>query len=560
MARTISIGAQSFPFLRENDCFYVDKTDFIRTWWKGADVSTLICRPRRFGKTLMLSTVETFLSTHYANRGEELFDGLAIWNDTQMRALQGTIPIISLSFAGCKGPNFRIQQRRMCEQLAQAWRAHRDELLPLTLSDYEKKLVSGEVDHVDELHAGTSLQRLCDLLYVAHGKNTVVLLDEYDTPMQEAWLGGWWDEAVEFQRALFNNTFKTNQHLERGLITGVTRVSRESIFSDLNNLEIASMRVNKYETSFGFTKDEVEDALAEFDMSDDKQVVEEWYDGFTIGNTSGIYNPWSITKYLSSGELDTYWANTSGNELVSSVIRQGDSQLKEDFETLLSDGTIQKQVDEQVVFSELSTKPGALWGLLVAAGYINALAPVPKLVRSPRELRITNYETRLAFDDMVAQWFQPAGYAYGEFPRALLAGNTKMATRFLTDVCLACMSSFDSGTHPSAQSEPERFYHGLVLGLLVELRGRYAVESNRESGYGRYDVMLVPNRSDDPALILEFKVFDPDDEKTLADTVARALAQIEEKAYVTTLIERGIVRERIRTYGIAFLGKEVLIG
>jgi hypothetical protein len=382
--------------------------------------------------------------------------------------------------------------------------------------------------------------------------------------MEHAWTGGFWDEAVAFMRSIMNSTFKTNPDLGRGLVTGITRVSRESIFSDLNNLEVVTSSSRKYRTAFGFTQAEVDAALGEYGLERTSEDVRRWYDGFTFGGEGHIYNPWSVSKYLESGgALDTYWANTSSNGLVSSVVRAGDDELKADFEELMSGGTVEKLIDEQVVFSELAYVPNAAWALLLAAGYVSTRGPVPRdLASTPRTLSLTNLEVGKTFDRMVEGWFARARRSYGRLADALLAGDARSATRCLRDVTLACMSSFDGGAHP-AESEPERFYHGLVLGLLARLRGRWAVESNRESGWGRYDVALVPcdgASGTDPAVVVEFKVFDPDEEETLEDTVARARAQIEDKAYAAGLVERGIASERIRTYGIAFRGKDVLVG
>ena len=365
-------------------------------------------------------------------------------------------------------------------------------------------------------------------------------------------------------RQFMNATFKTNPALGRGLITGVTRVSRESIFSDLNNLAVVTTSRPKYQTCFGFTQDEVDAALAEYNLSEKRESVRDWYDGFVFGGVEHIYNPWSVTKFLEDGGLfDAYWPNTSGNGLVSEVVRQGDEELKADFEELMRGGEVSKVIDEQVVFSELATTPEAVWALLLAAGYVTSPGPVPEFVATtPRRLRITNKEIEITFDRMARGWFSPARVRYDQFARALLEGDARVATRCLAEVTRACVSSFDAGTHPST-SELERFYHGLVLGLLAYLRGRWSVESNRESGFGRYDVVLVPTDGTggtDPAVVMEFKVFDPYDEQTLADTVVRARKQVEERGYVAGLVERGIAPGRIRTYGIAFRGKEVLVG
>ena len=563
MAREIKIGAQGFEDMRTGGYFYVDKTSFVRDWWRAGDDVTLVCRPRRFGKTLNLDTVRCFLSMEFSGRGEELFGGLSVWEDPKMRALQGTIPVVSLSFARCKGPSSAEIMAQMRQVIRVAVRAHDYLGASVALTDDDRALLARVSDDMDGATASSCLGQLCSMLRRHWGVRPVVLLDEYDAPMQEAWTAGCWDEVGGFMRALMNATFKTNPDMQRALITGVTRVSRESIFSDLNNLRVVTASTNAYQTAFGFTQEEVDAALDEYGLADSRQAVKDWYDGFTFGGVGEIYNPWSMTQFLvSGGDLDAYWANTSSNGLVSTVVRRGDEDLKADFESLQGDA-VEKVIDEQVVFSELGSRPNSVWALLLAAGYVTSPGPVPRdLVHTPRPLVLTNGEVRASFDRMVQGWFGGAEARYGRFVRALLALDAEAMTAYLADVTRACMSFFDSGVEP-ARSEPERFYHGLVLGLLVELRGRYVVESNRESGYGRYDVALIPTdgaAGADPAVILEFKVFDPRREETLEDTVARAREQIEERGYVAGIAERGIVPERIHPFGIAFRGKDVLVG
>jgi hypothetical protein len=305
-------------------------------------------------------------------------------------------------------------------------------------------------------------------------------------------------------------------------------------------------------------------ALAEYGLAPKRAAVREWYDGFTFGGEGHVYNPWSVTHCLEEGgTLRMYWANTSSNSLVSEVVRHGGARLKADFEELMRGGEVEKVIDEQVVFSELANRPSAVWALLLATGYVTSPGPVPERPDSePRPLRLTNHEVGLAFDRMAEGWFADAEDDWGDLARALLSGDAEGATDCLAEVCDLCMSSFDGARRP-AEREPERFYHGLVLGLLARLRGRWSVESNRESGRGRYDVALVPTDGrdgTDPAVVMEFKVFDPRREETLADAVARAREQIEDRRYVAGLAERGIALGRVRTYGIAFRGKEVLVG
>ena len=565
MARTIKIGAQGFEGIRTNGSFYVDKTGFVRDWWLAQDDVTLVCRPRRFGKTLNLDTVRCFLSQEFAGRGEELFGGLEVWGDPDMRELQGTVPVVALSFGTVKGSTLEDTLAYLRRVIRNAFDAHHYLRESAALTDDDLAFLGRVADDMPNEVAADAVNQLCSMLRRHWGVAPVVLLDECDAPMECAWTHGYWDGASDFMRQLMNATFKTNPAMGRGLITGVTRVSRESIFSDLNNLVVVTASTPLYQTRFGFTQAEVDAALEEYGLSAKLGDVCRWYDGFTFGGEGHVYNPWSVTKFLETGGLfDAYWANTSGNGLVSEVVRRGDEELKADFETLLAGGEVEELIDEQVVFSELATTPGAVWALLLAAGYVTSPGPVPEFVAAtPRRLGLTNREVRLTFDRMVRGWFSPARVRYDQFARALLEGDARVATRCLAEVTRACVSSFDSGTRPSEASEPERFYHGLVLGLLASLRGRYSVESNRESGFGRYDVALVPTdgaQGTDPAVVTEFKVFDDWDEETLADTVARAHAQIEQKAYVAGLVSRGIAPERIRTYGIAFRGKEVLVG
>ena len=557
MPRTVAIGVQSFAELRERGYFLVDKTSFIADWWHSADQVTVIHRPRRFGKTLNMDMVECFFSNKYASRAA-LFGGLDVWNDAGLRREQGTWPVVSLSFSVAKGASAEAVVRRMCEQIARAWRQHRDDIDADSLGDQERDLLEGRTPFVDPMVAPNSLARLCELLEKSTGKRCIVLLDEYDTPLHEAWVGGFWHEVSEFVRAFFNSSFKSNPSMERALLTGITRVARESIFSDLNNPKVVSATSPEYATSFGFTQDEVFAAMEEFGLCERDQ-VKDWYDGFTFGGMPDIYNPWSITNYLDSGRFAPYWANTSGNALISKIVREGDADLKSDFEVLLSGGSVEKRFDEQVSFDELGRRPGAVWGLLVAGGYLRIEAAGPAHADGST-LKITNHEVALSFDGMVRGWFDVVSSRYNAFVRALLAGDLDAMNVYMNDVALDTFSTFDTGKRASGL-EPERFYHGFVLGLLVELRGRYLICSNRESGFGRYDVLLEPvDPKADDGIVLEFKVHNPRKEATLEDTVSAAKQQIADKRYANELEAKGLAPERIHAYGFAFEGKRVLIG
>ena len=622
MARRIGIGNQDFEKIRINNYFYIDKTKFIREWWESGDEVTLITRPRRFGKTLNMSMLEKFFSIQYAGRGD-LFEGLSIWkekfsdgelssgketsSDKEMslngetspdkemslngetspdkemspkreispdgkmspdgnykyKKIQGTYPVLFISFAGIKETSFVYAHENICRMIEEQYNKHDYLLDSGYLNDKEKDYYQKVRAEMSDSVASVALRNLSDFLFRYYGKKVIILLDEYDTPMQEAFVGGYWKEMTAFIRSLFNFTFKTNPYLERAVMTGITRVSKESIFSDLNNLKVVSATSEKYTDCFGFTEEEVFAALKEYGLFERAQQVKEWYDGFTFGGQSDIYNPWSIINFLDDERVGLYWANTSSNGLVGKLIREGDSGVKKTFERLIQGESIHMEIDEQIIYDQLSTKKNAIWSLLLASGYLKvknyqAYTTEYGLWKEEYELALTNLETRIMFVNMVRGWFDTVSSDYNGFIRALITDDIKAMNVYMNRVSSEMFSSFDTGKGPS-ERQPERFYHGFVLGLMVELVDRYVVTSNRESGLGRYDVMLEPRSAENDAILLEFKVQD-EGEKELSDTVKEAIRQIEEKDYQGNLIAKGIPKERIRKYGFAFCGKKVLIG
>ena len=561
MARTVAIGVQDFETIRVKNCFYVDKTAFIREWWKSEDEVTLLSRPRRFGKTLNMSMLNYFFSNRYPNRGD-LFDGLEIWKDEEFRQIQGTYPVIFLSFAGVKHKDYENARSMLNELISGLYSQYAWLIEDERYTEIDRKFYRSVQAQMDEAVSSLSLNRLCEWLYRYYGKKCIVLLDEYDTPIQEAYVNGYWDELTSYIRALFNNTFKTNQYLERGIMTGITRVSKESIFSDLNNLNVVTTTSDEYATSFGFTEEEVFAAMEEQGIEEnEKTQVKKWYDGFTFGEVRDIYNPWSVIMYLDKRKLEPYWANTSGNGLVDKLIREGNPDIKIEMETLLKGECIETEIDEQIIFERLEEEDNALWSLLLASGYLKVEEMMQEDPEGSRRyrLKIVNFETKNMFERMVSRWFT-RGKTFGRFVSAMFDGNVREMNHYMNEIALNTFSYFDAGNNPSGKKEPERFYHGFVLGLLVDQARGYMVKSNRESGLGRYDVVMEPKDVKDTAVIMEFKVFDKEEsEDTLEDTARNALQQIEDKKYATDLLQRGIPSDRIYKYGFAFEGEQCLI-
>ncbi len=596
MARVVGIGNENFQEIREHNCFYIDKTSFIKEWWESMDKSTLITRPRRFGKTLNMNMMECFFSNKYKDRGD-LFEGLEIWKEEKYRKLQGTYPVIFLSFADIKQTTYKETVKKIKKIIFDLYQKC-DFLKDWEGLTEKEKISLKNIDcDMDDIAAQEAIKDLSNYLSRYYGKKVIILLDEYDTPMQEAYVNGYWEELVGFTRSLFNATFKTNPYLERAIMTGITRVSKESMFSDLNNLVVITTSSKDYATSFGFTEEEVFQALDEYGLSDKKCDVKEWYDGFVFGGIKDIYNPWSIINFLKFKELKNYWADTSSNDLISKIIKTSSAGTKETMEKLINGETIEKKIDEQIIYDQLEKKENSIWSLLLASGYLKAVSIdvyISDEIVEIYNLAITNNETKSMFRGMIQEWFSNVDTEKNDFLKALILGDVDAMNNYMNEIALETFSSFDVAGREASRVRPEnlascydckgvangsslndssnlyamtrqssRFYHGFVLGLMVEKRADYIIKSNKESGFGRYDVMMIPRNSTGdklPAIILEFKVLNRHKEKTLEETVVSALAQIEEKKYDAELINAGVKKENIRHYGFAFEGKKVLIG
>lgn len=561
MARVVGIGIQDFSKIQRENVFYVDKTRFIKKWWESKDEVTLIVRPRRFGKTLTMSMVEQFFSVEYA--GSPCFRGMDIWQEEKYREMQGTYPVISLTFSSIKERNFVEARKKICATIQMLYQKYQFLLEGDILNGQEKAEFLKVSAEMPEYEATLTLEKLSGYLERFYKKKVILLLDEYDTSMREAYVKGYWQELADFVRNLLNASFKDNPYLERGIMTGITRISKESIFSDLNHLKVVTTTSNEYADCFGFTEEEVFRSLEEYGLGDRKDEVKKWYDGFCFGKVKDIYNPWSILNYLDTKTAVPYWANTSSNQLISKLLQEGNKEVKESFEKLLRRECIYTEIDEQIIYGQLDIDENAIWSLMLASGYLKVNDS--RTVETNNEwdhvygVSVTNFEVLIMLKKMVRSWFAPSSSNYNEFVKAMLIGDVKAMNVYINRIASAVFSYFDTGKKPSEATEPERFYHGFVLGLIVDLEDRYQITSNRESGFGRYDVVVEPKENADPAIIMEFKIQDQD-EKDLSQTVKAALSQIETKNYASGLTGKGIQPERIRKYGFAFRGKEVLIG
>ncbi|MBQ9536363.1 MAG: AAA family ATPase [Desulfovibrionaceae bacterium] len=550
MERVITTGEQNFSYLREHNYFYIDKTNFIKEWWLGGDRATLITRPRRFGKTLMLDTVKTFFSPEFAGRSD-LFAGLEIWQDEELRKLQGTIPVIFLSFARINDDKYSDIIYRIKANLASIYGSFSSLIDVNAIPQSEKELFTSVHVSMSDAVAQDSLHYLCKFVTIQRKIKPIILLDEYDTPLHAAWMNKYWDQLVNFMRGFFNATFKDNPWIDRCLISGITQVAQESIFSDLNNLEVATITSELYTDCFGFTESEVFAAMDEYGLNA-KEKVKQWYDGYIFGEQREIYNPWSIIKYLKRGKFDNYWANTSSNALVGELIAHGNIQIKKDIEILLQGQSIFTKLDEHIVFSQLYKNNQTVWSLLLAAGYVKPISYIQE--KDLYEIILTNLEAKITIETKIAEWFSDVSMNQNEFNIALLNNNLDDMNESMTNIVENVFSYFDTG-----KNQAENFYHAFILGLIINMKDRYTIRSNRQSGLGRYDICMFPKHQDDKGIVIEFKVNKNKQEKDLQATCTNALQQIKEKKYINELLSHNVKRNNIYIYGFAFNKQEVLI-
>ena len=554
MQRKPPIGISDFKEVIEG-YHYVDKTRFIQEVLDEPAKVLLLPRPRRFGKTLNLSMLRYFFEKTEDNH-RLLFEDLEVSSIPEIMEKQGRFPVISLTFKGVNFPTFQECFTEIRRIIVHEFSRHSDLLKPV-LSEYELKQLDRFLNHAtDTTETAAALQLLSEWLHRASGEKTMLLVDEYDTPIQAAYANNYYEEGVNFIRNLLGAGLKDNPHLEKGVLTGILRVARESIFSGLNNLKVYTILRKRFATSFGFTEQEVESLLKNFSIPEAGWAgIRNWYNGYLFGE-SVVYNPWSILNYLNEPDegLNLYWINTSSNDLIREQIIQGSSLLHKNLETLIAGGSIESRLDEYISLREIGASQDAIYSLMVHSGYLKPLQKIRKGSYDFYSLAIPNEEVRLFFESSIRNWLEKSmgDERLSQLLDALTSNNMKMFGNILRELVSEVLSFHDTGGE-----KPEKVYHAFTLGLLVNLRGRYRVDSNRESGYGRYDVMLIPENKNEPGLILEFKKLQEGEDKNEKDALENAFAQIQDKDYAARLRTEGV--NRITAVAVVFAGKRVIV-
>jgi hypothetical protein len=552
----IPVGISNFKEMIEGNYYYVDKSLFIKNIINPKVAVTLIPRPRRFGKTLNLSMLQYFFEkteTPYAN----LFKNLAVAKHPSIMKHQGQYPVIFLTFKDVKATNWEDSYNKMIKIIAAEFERHSYVLEGDTLSDTEKEwFIAVKNRRADKALISDSLKDLSFYLRRYHKKKAIILIDEYDEPIHKGYVYKYYDHVIEFMRDFLCAGLKDNEkNMHLGVATGILRVAKESIFSGLNNLSVCSLLTKKHADSFGLLEKEVEKMLAYYGKKKSLSDVRDWYNGYSIANKR-VYNPWSIIKFLETdGDLSPHWANTSDNALVKELIKDSSISLKESFELLFSGISVTKEIFENIIMQELDTNEDYVWSLLLFSGYLTF--ENLRLIEGQfiGDFIFPNKEVVSIFRNTVISWFKQEKQVWEQYQKmlsSLTGGDITLFKKQFSSIAVNCLSCFDiSG------DEPEKFYHALVLGMLVSLQDNYIIKSNKESGFGRYDVMLIPIDKKKNGIIIEFKKIDHDEEKTLEITAQKAIDQIEEKAYDSELRAMGI--KNIIKLAIVFDGKKTLI-
>lgn len=553
------IGVDDFKHIVDNDLFFVDKTLFIKDIIDNGSQVILITRPRRFGKTLNMSLLRYFFEITDSDTSY-LFKEYRIWaQGEEYKQEQGKYPVINITFKGIKTNSWETNFDLIKKNIKSEFQKHDYLLASDALSVSEKKDIEtilmdegGISDYIK------SLEILSKFLYIHHGQKTIILLDEYDTFLNEAYIHEHWEKAIDFMKAFMNAGFKNNQYLYKGIMTGIFRVARESIFSDMNNLNVCSILSDHFRDDFGFAQEEVEDVLKYYGIAEDIDKVAQWYNGYMFGkkNRSVIYNPWSIIMYANKGILEPYWINTSGNDIIKKLATEGTREIQLNMQKIIEGGTLENiKVDENIIYSQITISENSIWSFLLMSGYLTAIKVHLQEDGVYCALKAPNKEVFFFFRNMMESWLNETvkGGSTAEMLNSLIIGDIDTFNEIFSRTATNVLSYHDVG-----EDKAESFYHAFVLGMLVHLDKEYEIRSNRESGYGRYDVMIIPKDKSKKGVVIEFKKASELKGESLDEALSSALRQIDDRKYDAELRATGI--SHVVKLGIAFKGKLVKMG
>lgn len=547
----IGIGESDFKGLRIKDNYYIDKTLYIKHIIDNQSRVILVTRPRRFGKTLNMSTLRYFFDCEKKDT-RKLFEGLKIMEQGEKYTSKlGAYPCIYITLKDVRGSNLEEMMLLFQTELNELFIDHANLLKSEKIFDVEKEMFNTILNlKGNKIQLQGAIKLLSRMLYREYEKPVMLFLDEYDVPLQNAYVQEFYDEAIEFFRTFYGTTFKDNQYIEKTVLTGVSRVAKESIFSGANNFRVYTVLDNEFAEDFGITENEMDKIIQDFNIQDDKEEIKKWYDGYKIGDTEGIYNPWSILNYLTDRKLMPYWVNTSSNDLIKLILKNS-STIKEKIEALLRGEEIIAPVNFETIIVGIEQNEDNIWGLLLGTGYLK-ITEVVNLAESVYKVKLPNYEIKNLFEGIIRDWFsnKVIGNDLHSILNDLVTLNLYEFERKFIVLVRQMFSFMDVG-----ENTAENFYHAFVLGMLVGLKDTYYVNSNRESGFGRYDIMLEPKDKNGNSFVIEFKVLDDLSENTIEQTIENAKKQIIDKKYEDNLIERGF--KNITKMVFAFNGKDV---
>ncbi len=554
MKQQIAIGHHDFEEIRLKNLCYVDKSDFIQRIYESQQKVFLFPRPRRFGKTLNMMLLRRYFEVSEISKAP-LFEGLKVKEWEQFDQHLGKYPVIWLSFKDVKNDTWELSRSKIIHLLQDEYVRHNYLVNSPNLTEQHKAFYQAIANkNATDDQCQVSILKLCEFLYLHHGVKPMLLMDEYDTPINNSYSYHFYEECIGFMRTLYSSCLKDNNFMERAVLTGIYRVAKESIFSGLNNLKVSTLIDDEFADCFGFTPEEVHQLLEEHNGLDSEEDVTCWYNGYIFGKEHVIYNPWSILSFLENTqrELKPYWVNTSSNDIIKKMIVEGDANIKQEIEVLLTGGTLRKSISEDVVFGNIQETPDALWNFFLFSGYLRVINKEFVKNKQVGDFQIPNIEIHTIFEDSILYWFSKS-QTYNSFNvvlENLKRGNIEDFEDYFEDFISKVCSYYDF-----ADQEPERVYHALVLGMMVQLQSDYRITSNRESGFGRYDIVLHPLQKELPAYIFEFKKFNSKRETSMEQSLNSAMHQMKSKNYAVTLQQEG--HTNIHLIAIAFKGKEV---